>query len=165
MKFKNVFAVLIVASIVYINPVQVGEIVEPNPVEILTSIEPTIEYARESSEIAPKNVFKATAYDLSVESCGKRPSHPAYGITASGFNLAGLSREQAMTVAVDPKIIPLGTKLRLVFRGDYVRYNGVYTARDTGSAIQGMRVDVFIPDHDECDEFGVTEVEIYFEDT
>ena len=30
-----------------------------------------------------------TAYDLSVQSCGKYPSDPAYGITATGVDLSG----------------------------------------------------------------------------
>ena len=43
------------------------------------------------------------------------------------------------TVAVDPHKIPLGTKL--VIDG----YDTVFTARDTGSGVDGYHVDVFVP--------------------
>lgn len=91
-------------------------------------------------------VFDATAYDLSIESCGKAPDHPQYGDTASGFSLIGFSREEAMSVAVDDSIIPLGTKLYIKFTGEYESFTGVYTARDTGSAIKGRKIDIFMGD-------------------
>lgn len=89
--------------------------------------------------------FVATAYDLSIESCGKPLDHPQYGKTRSGYSLAGKSREDAMTVAVDKDIIPLGTKLYIEFSGKYADYTGIYTARDTG-AFSGKVIDVFMGD-------------------
>lgn len=90
-------------------------------------------------------VYKITAYDLTVESCGKSPSHSGYGITASGYSLKGHSHSSAMAIAVDPKVIPLGSKVRLTFKdSNYSKYNGVYTARDTGGAIKGKKIDVFL---------------------
>lgn len=123
---------------------------------------PTTQLARSSEETTL--VFKATAYDLSVTSCGKSKSNPEYGITASGFNLSGMSRTEAMTIAVDPKIIKLGTKVRLTFVEDYYsKYNGVYTARDTGGAIKGNKIDVYLGEggtsiYKEVDKFGITKV-------
>lgn len=91
--------------------------------------------------------FEVTAYDLSIQCCGKRPSHPQYGITASGKSLEGLTRKEAMAVAVDPSVIPLGSKIRLEFdKSEYMVYNGVYTAVDTGSAIKGNVIDLFMGD-------------------
>ena len=100
---------------------------------------------------------EVTAYDLSEQSCGKAPGNPAYGLTASGTNLAGHSRESARAIAVDPRIIPLGSKVRIKFKNpDMVKYNGVYTAVDTGGAIGGNRIDLFMGDgsHRECMQFG-----------
>ena len=90
--------------------------------------------------------FNMTAYDLNEKCCSKSRSHPAFGITASGFDLKGLSREEAQTVAVDPKIIPLGSKLYLEFEGKYELFSGIYYARDTGSAIKGKKLDLFMGD-------------------
>ena len=52
-----------------------------------------------------------------------------------------------MTIAVDPKVIPLGSKVLLLFENEsYRRYNGVYTARDTDGAIKGNIIDLFMGD-------------------
>ena len=74
-------------------------------------------------------------------------SSPGYGLTASGVNLSGQSLESARAIAVDPTVIPLGTKVRIKFKNpNYQQYNGVYTAVDTGGAIQGNRIDLFFGD-------------------
>lgn len=90
--------------------------------------------------------FECTAYDLSVQSCGKLPSHPAYGITANGTNLRGQTREMAMAIAVDPNVIPMGSNVYIEFDGERSKYNGIYKAVDTGGAIKGHRIDVFFGD-------------------
>lgn len=91
---------------------------------------------KDSGDIVIK--MKATAYDLSFESCGKAPSHPAYGVTSSGTR-ATVGR----TIAVDPEVIPLGSKVKLTFPRKYSYLDGVYIAEDTGRLIKGNRVDVF----------------------
>lgn len=96
----------------------------------------------------------ATAYDLSFQSCGKRPGHPAYGITASG------TRAKVGTVAVDPRVIPLGTKMYIEsVDGQYVY--GYCTAEDTGGAIKGYKVDLFYNTTAECYQFGRRAVRVY----
>lgn len=86
-----------------------------------------------------------TAYDLSEASCGKGESHPSYGITATGRSLAGHTLESARAIAVDPSVIPLGSKVRIKFKdADMQQYNGIYTACDTGGAISGNRIDLFV---------------------
>ena len=103
-----------------------------------------------------------TGYDLSVQSCGKTESHPAYGLTASGVSLAGHDLYSARAIAVDPNVIPLGSKVRIKFDNEKMsKYNGVYTAVDTGGAIKGNRIDLFFEDcgsdsvSDEATRFGV----------
>lgn len=94
--------------------------------------------------------FICTAYDLSYQSCQKTPEHPAYGITASGVSLKDHTRESAMAIAVDPNQIPLGSKVLIVFEDENrAKYNGVYTAVDTGGAINGNRIDIFFGDEKE----------------
>ena len=82
--------------------------------------------------------MRATAYDLSVESCGKRPEHPQYGITSSGAR-AVVGR----TVAVDPTVIPLGSRMFISFPVEYSDLDGIYMAEDTGRLIKGDSIDVF----------------------
>lgn len=82
--------------------------------------------------------MKATAYDLSAESCGKLPGEPGYGITSSGRKA-----EEGRTVAVDPEVIPLGSRLRITFPEEYSHLDGIYVAEDTGRLIKGSSIDIF----------------------
>ena len=91
-----------------------------------------------------------TAYTAGYESTGKTPSHPEYGITASGAKV-----KENHTIAVDPNVIPLGTYV-------YIEGIGIRKAEDTGSAIKGKKIDVYIPELDEALEFGVKKnVKVY----
>lgn len=86
----------------------------------------------------------ATAYDACIHCCGKTD-----GITKSGTNAT-----PTRTIAVDPEIIPLGTQV-------YIENMGVYTAEDTGRAIKGNRIDVFMETHQQAFKFGIQNVKIY----
>ena len=99
----------------------------------------------------------ATAYDLSYESCGKYPDDPEYGITASG------TKAQPGTVAVDPDVIPLGTKLYIASTDGSPDY-GFATALDTGSAIKGYRIDLFMENNQDAMDFGRRQVKVYILD-
>lgn len=57
-------------------------------------------------------------------------------------------------VAVDPGVIPLGSRL-------YIEGYGYGTALDVGSAIKGNRIDVFFPTEAECRRWGVRYVKVY----
>lgn len=103
--------------------------------------------------------FRISFYDLSVTSCGKKKSHPEYGLTASGFNLKGLDWETARTIATDPKIIPTGSEVMIKFFDErYEFLNGIYTARDRGSVIKNYRIDIFYGEdaYKECMDLGIT---------
>ena len=93
-----------------------------------------------------KGTFTATAYDLSFQSCGKYPDHPKYGETASGKFISGMTREEAMSIAVDPTVIPLMSKVYVEFPAPYEHFTGTYTARDTGGAIKGNIIDIYMGD-------------------
>lgn len=98
--------------------------------------------SRKNSSVAKDmGHFTATAYDNSVQSQGKWVNQ-----TATGFSLKGHTLESARCIAVDPKVIPLGSKVRLTFSGEYSHLNGIYTAYDTGGAIKGRKIDVFFGD-------------------
>lgn len=103
-----------------------------------------------------KNVITmtATAYDLSYESCGKTPSSPGYGITASGM------RARRGVVAVDTSVIPLGTRLYIETTDGSFSY-GYAVAGDRGGAIRGNRIDLFMDTRSECLQFGRRNVNVY----
>ena len=52
----------------------------------------------------------------------------------------------AKCIAVDPKVIPLSSKVELIFDDEYSHLNDIYIARDTGGAIKGKRIDLFMGD-------------------
>lgn len=91
-----------------------------------------------------------TAYTAGFESTGKKASHPMYGITFSG-----LKAKEGRTIAVDPAVIPLGSTV-------FIDGIGIRKAEDIGSAIRGSRIDVFMNDLSEAQEFGVKKnVKVY----
>lgn len=84
-------------------------------------------------------VAEATAYSLT-------------GTTATGFNLT--NNMNAKIVAVDPKVIPLGTKL-------YVEGYGYATAADTGGKIKGNIIDIHMSTNEEAVKWGRKNVRVY----
>ncbi|OPX46367.1 3D domain protein [Ruminiclostridium hungatei] len=98
--------------------------------------------------------MRVTAYDLSVESCGKRPSHPLYGITASGEPVKEWS-----TIATGPEL-PFGTRIYIPYFRDKPN-NGIFVVADRGSAIKRNCIDVYMADSDACQEFGVKMFDVY----
>ena len=96
----------------------------------------------------------ATAYDLSYKSTGKKPGDRYYGITASG------TKARVGAVAVDPRVIPLGTKLYIESLDGTPDY-GFATAEDTGGAIKGNKIDLFFNTNAECTSFGRRNVKVY----
>jgi 3D (Asp-Asp-Asp) domain-containing protein len=86
----------------------------------------------------------ATAYEPSPRSCGKY----ADGYTAIGMKAA------PGVVAVDPRVIPLRTRL-------YVEGYGPALAADVGAAIKGNRIDVFFETVDEALRYGRRQVNVY----
>lgn len=59
------------------------------------------------------------------------------------------------TVAVDPRVIPLGSKLRIE------GYNGIFVAQDTGSAIRGSILDLAVGSKSEANRLGIQYRKVY----
>lgn len=93
---------------------------------------------------APSNVqgstitVTSTAYTANCAGCTGR--------TATGQDLKANPNQKV--IAVDPNVIPLGSKV-------YVPGYGVAIAGDTGGAIKGNRIDVFIPGQAQANSWGV----------
>lgn len=65
------------------------------------------------------------------------------GITATGINL----NDNSKVIAVDPSVIPLGSRVLIDGYGEYI-------AGDTGGAINGNIIDVYVASHSEAISFG-----------
>jgi len=67
-------------------------------------------------------------------------------ITQSG------ARVRAGMAAADPRVLPVGSTIRIDGRGR--AYDGIYTVTDTGAAIKGRKLDLYIDDCAEAEQFG-----------
>lgn len=86
--------------------------------------------------------FEITAYTNGKESTGKVKGDKNYGRTASGK-----ITKEGRTVSADTKLFPFGTVL-------YIDGVGERIVEDTGSAIKGYKLDLFIEDLQDAREFG-----------
>lgn len=142
---------IVVASIDRIT--EIGTMKAPAPAVIAKATPGAIQTSRSGNLAYSKVVtLNATAYDAS--SCGKSPSHPGYGITATG------ARAKYGVVAVDPRVIPLGSRLYIESSdGSYIY--GTAVAADTGGAIKGNRIDLCFNTRQEALNFGRRQVKAY----
>lgn len=100
----------------------------------------------------PKRTVVATGYTAGVESTGKSPGHPSYGITYSGVKV---KRDLYSTVAADLRVFPIGT---ILFIPDY----GYGVVADKGSAIKGNKIDLFYETVDDVyEQWGKKTVDVY----
>lgn len=61
-------------------------------------------------------------------------------------------------IAVDPRVIPLGSKVRIEFADGH---SVEATAEDTGGAIKGNRIDIALDSVPEAYQFGIQNVKVY----
>jgi uncharacterized protein YabE (DUF348 family) len=127
----------------------VNEFVTAKPTEkiIVQGTYPTMPISRGGDPVPYSKVFKARATAYSPIG-GKTTAY-----TASGRK-AVRNPEGYSTIAVDPSVIPYGTKL---FVQDY----GFAIAADTGSAIIGNTIDVFFDTYREAINWAVKYVNVY----
>ena len=106
----------------------------------------------------PKRIKKKTLRD-NYECLGKYEL-TAYcgcsiccGFYSGGKTATGVKAKANRTIAVDPKVIPYGSKV-IINKKEYV-------AEDCGGAIKGKRIDVYFDSHSEALEFGRKTVYVY----
>lgn len=129
-----------------------GEVSPREEREAINNVQNTNQTPQPKQEEKPqgkKITVLATAYT----------SHPSenggtYGgqvLTATGFNLS--KNPSAKVIAVDPRVIPLGSKV-------YVEGYGEAMALDTGGAIKGNRIDVLMPNSKTSNDWGRKTVQV-----
>ncbi|MDQ1143350.1 uncharacterized protein YabE (DUF348 family) [Bacillus sp. SORGH_AS 510] len=102
-----------------------------------------LQVSRGAVETGKEFYVSSTAYTANCNGCSGR--------TATGLNLR--ANPNMKIIAVDPRIIPLGTKV-------YVEGYGYAVAADTGGAIKGYKIDVFMPSNQDCYRWGRKKVKI-----
>ncbi|MEK4298442.1 LysM peptidoglycan-binding domain-containing protein [Oceanobacillus sp. FSL W8-0428] len=119
---------------------------EESAVEQTSNEESASESEEQSSNESPQGQtisVEATAYTAGCNGCS--------GVTATGVDLN--ADPNAKVIAVDPSVIPLGSKV-------YVEGYGYATAADTGGAIQGNKIDLHVPTKEEALSFGRQQVNV-----
>lgn len=124
---------------------------EPKIIHEVIKVDKKVEVEKKISPFKLKDlgIFKVTAYCPCSKCCGQWADNPKTKITSTG---AGAY--EGVTIAVDPKLIPYGTKL-------YTKEFGVRMATDCGGAIKGKRLDLYFSSHAKALEFGVKNVRLY----
>lgn len=100
-----------------------------------------------------KVYMNVSAYTIS--DCGMNGK----GRTATGTQARSWLNNTG-TAAVDPKVIPYGTKLYIPYFKDRPN-KGIFIAEDTGGAIKGLKLDLCAPNYNKAIEFGRRELEVH----
>ncbi|WVP23652.1 LysM peptidoglycan-binding domain-containing protein [Bacillus licheniformis] len=107
---------------------------------------------QEKEPASRSNVSQSTAKELTVTATAYTANDGGMtGVTATGIDLK--ANKNAKVIAVDPNVIPLGSKV-------YVEGYGEATAADTGGAIKGNKIDVFVPSKSAAKNWGVKTVKV-----
>lgn len=127
-----------------------SDLIHPKQV-LCISNQSTSQAAKKSTHPAKKAAKKvvkeltvsASAYTLNLKNSS--------GVTAIGINLKKNPNQKV--ISVDPKVIKLGTKV-------YVQGYGYAIAGDTGGAIKGNKIDVFLPSQQQALKWGRKTVKV-----
>lgn len=107
---------------------------------------PEIVVSAAEEPLTSLGTFKFTAYCPCSKCCGK----------SDGITKSGTKATQGRTIAVDPKVIPLGSTV--VIDGHE------YIAEDVGGGIKENRIDLFFDSHKEALNFGVQYKEVFMKE-
>ena len=93
---------------------------------------------RQDAAQTQERIFTVTAYCPCEKCCGAH---------ANGYTATGEKAIQGVTIAADPDVLPMGTKIELD--------GHTYTVQDTGGAIAGYRLDLYFDSHEDALQWGV----------
>lgn len=114
-----------------------------------------------NNKIETLSASKSNSYNASL-SRGSSSYKAAYKMTATAYTGGGLTSmgikvvrdpNGLSTIAVDPSVIPLGSKV-------YIPGYGYAIAADTGGAIKGHKIDLYLNSQSECYQWGVRTVTV-----
>ncbi len=140
-----------------VNRQLLSESILQNPVKMIVEFGTILNYMTSRGDTVRYTKvmdMKATAYTASFECTGKAPGHPLFGITATGI------RAKKGVIAVDPKVIPLYTKVYVEIDGKTPDY-GYAIAADVGGAIKGNKIDLYYDSQEYVHKFGVKRVKVF----
>jgi len=150
MRFLTLIIGLLFALVLVFNGLRPAEPIDPyEPVpgayDGLTTKEiEQLEAEREASRLIDAEVSRGAERVMMME---------ATAYTWTGQRTASGTWPAVGTVAVDPQVIPLGTRLWIEGYGEAV-------AEDTGGLVKGNIIDIYLPTEDQCWQWGRRQVEV-----
>ena len=146
---KKTIAILLAAvmsfTAIFTSSVQVKKISSHNNIE-------QQEIVQEAIELKSFDTYRVNKQMI------KNSEHMRVGATAytnDPITSTGTKPTEGRTIAVDPRIIPYGTKVYIP------QFDRVFIAEDCGSAIKGNRIDIYMDDYDRCMDWGFKTIDIY----
>jgi len=170
-------AVLLSCSLLFLAQTSVAETLGQNPQEMLqkgavtetsnpgAATTETTDAAEDGAakekkaEAAPLNETKA-AIDKTETGAEAEAASPAVTFTATAYSLRGRTASgggvRRGIIAADRRVLPLGTRVRL----EAGSYSGEYVVADTGGAVRGRKIDIWVPHTSEAMRFGKRPVKL-----
>ncbi|HEX8336908.1 MAG TPA: 3D domain-containing protein [Pyrinomonadaceae bacterium] len=162
-------AVLLSCSLLFLTQTSVAEPLGQNPREVLQTgaVTEANNYSAETTQptdadedgdaeenraVAATPGTKKAAFDKTET--GAEATTPIVTFTATAYSLRGRTASGAGVrrgiIAADRRVLPLGTRVRL----EAGPYSGEYLVADTGGAVRGRKIDIWVPQTSEAMRFG-----------
>jgi 3D (Asp-Asp-Asp) domain-containing protein len=134
------------------NPTPGAQSASPNlstNADVATTAAPIAAKVVELAEISP-----------AAEAPAPTPARPVQTYVATAYSLRGRTASGRLVakglIAADPSLLPLGSRVRV----DAGSYSGEYLVADTGGAVRGRHIDIWIPTSREAMRFGRRSVKL-----
>ena len=103
---------------------------------------------------AVENYQAGNIGDVAASQLTETPLATGLSYIATAYSLRGRTASGLLVskglIAADPRLLPLGSRVRL----EAGAYSGEYLVADTGSAVRGRHIDIWIPTGREAMRFG-----------
>lgn len=141
-KSKKVLAIILVAITIF-----------------CSGFKPTNTYAQESNSNTRIEVSNKDSKVINIKRGFDKMNGKEMKVRATAYandyiTSTGKKPRPYHTLAVDPKIIPYGTRVYIP------EFNKVFIAEDCGGAIKGNRIDIYMNNEYECRQWGVRNITI-----
>jgi 3D (Asp-Asp-Asp) domain-containing protein len=108
----------------------------------------------DGTEAAAANSTPAAVDNQKPEAAETAASLPVVSYTATAYSLRGRTANGGLVrrgvIAADRRVLPIGTRVRL----EAGTYSGEYLVADTGGAVRGRKIDIWVPSTSEAMRFG-----------
>jgi 3D (Asp-Asp-Asp) domain-containing protein len=134
------------------------QVQDPKPV-LSAAIPTTPKVVPDASVPAPTAALPEAAAERLPEAVTEKPvetpiAAPPSSYLATAYSLRGKTASGRMAntglIAADPRVLPLGSRVRL----EAGTYSGDYLVADTGTRVRGKRIDIWTPSSRQAMRFG-----------